>query len=174
MCFTSVQLLASILLLIHNCSSSSGNYYESFNIFGEKRSIKIVSQRVIRKCSSDDNCAHQLACDQQTNTCICPQPYFWREDIRACFGCAPGWLDLQANKCLFYAVRGLSGVTWNQAGDICKDLMAQPMFINTAEQFQSLQVKIEDILNGETALAAVRYFDQGAWVNINRRKSSPV
>lgn len=52
--------------------------------------------------------------------------------------------------------------------------MAQPMLIDSADEFQALQDKIEDILNSETALAAVRYFYQGAWVNINHGESSSV
>ena len=136
-------------------------------------SIEIVVAEITeRKCSIDDNCAHQLICNTATRTCICPKPYFWREDIQTCFGCAPGWLDLDTNKCLLYAVNGAAGVTWNRTASICKDLMAQPMIINSTDEFQTLQWQIEDILNGQTALAATLYFAQGAWVNINHGESS--
>ncbi len=129
--------------------------------------LKIVSLTIETKCSTDNDCNHQLICDTNTNSCVCSKPYFWREDIQACLGCAPGWLDFQTNKCLLYAISRSPGVTWYQAEIICKDLLAQPMLINSTNEFKDLQRKIEYLLNGDTALAATLYFHQGAWIEIN-------
>lgn len=172
MCLPSFHLLASILL-IHSCTSSwSDTCKQCVNIIECNVWIEIVSEIVERTCSTDDDCAHQLICNVQTRTCICPKPYFWREDIQACFGCAPGWLDLDKNKCLLYAASGSSGVISNRTESICKDLMAQPMVINSTDEFLTLQFQIEDLLNNQNTPAASVYFSQGAWVKIENGESS--
>ena len=129
--------------------------------------LKIVSLTIERKCSTDNDCDQQLICDTTTNVCVCSKPYFWNEDNQTCLGCAPGWLDFETNKCLLYAISRSTGVTRYQSELMCNDLLAQPMFINSTDEFHDLQEKIDDLLNGNTALAATLYFHQGAWIDIN-------
>lgn len=168
MCSRSFHLIASFLLLR---SSSSGNCHR-FLLAGDGNiSLEIVSESTEKTCSADDDCAHQLTCQPATNMCVCPEPFFWREDAQSCFGCAPGWVDLETDKCLLYAVSSSSGVKWFQVHRICKDLMAEPMLISSTDEFQALQRKTEYMLKGETALMATLYFHQGAWIDINNGKS---
>jgi len=122
-----------------------------------------------KKCSTDDDCDLELICNKETNICTCPKPYFWRDDIRTCVGCAPGWLELETKKCLLFAISHSPGVTWYQAETTCKALIAQPMTINN--NFKALQHKIDYLLNGVNALTATLYFHQGAWVEIDNGKS---
>jgi len=123
-----------------------------------------------KNCSTDDDCDLELKCNTETNTCTCPKPYFWRDDIHACFGCAPGWLELETKKCLLFAISDNPGVTWYQAETTCKALIAQPMMINNIDEFKALQRHINYLLNGDNALTATLYFYQGAWVKINTSK----
>ncbi|CAF3969656.1 unnamed protein product [Rotaria sordida] len=131
----------------------------------------IVSITIEKKCSTDDDCDLELMCNIESHICTCPEPYFWRQDIRACYGCAPGWLKLQTNKCLLYAISHSSGVTWYEAKKTCKSLIAQPLIINNVNEFIALQDQIEYLLNGNDELAASLYFYQGAWVQINNEWS---
>ncbi|CAF3490181.1 unnamed protein product [Rotaria sordida] len=132
---------------------------------------EIVSITIEKKCSTDDDCDLELMCNIESHICTCPEPYFWRQDIRACYGCAPGWLKLQTNKCLLYAISHSSGVTWYEAKKTCKSLIAQPMIISNVNEFIALQDQIEYLLNGNDELAASLYFYQGAWVQINNEWS---
>ncbi|CAF1591621.1 unnamed protein product [Rotaria sp. Silwood1] len=122
--------------------------------------IKIVSITIEKKCSIDDDCDLELMCNIESHTCTCPQPYFWHEDIHACYGCAPGWLKLQTNKCLLFAISNSSGVTWYKAKKTCKSLIAQPLMINNIHEFIALQNLIEYLLNGNDELIASLYFYQ--------------
>jgi hypothetical protein len=110
-------------------------------------------------------------CNADSKTCTCPEPYFWRDDIRTCFGCPPGWLELETSRCLLFAISDSPGVTWFEAQTLCTSLIAQPMMIHTTDEFVALQRKIEYILNGHNALAATVYFHQGAWVQIDKGQS---
>jgi hypothetical protein len=123
------------------------------------------------KCSTDDDCDFDLICNIQTKTCTCPKTYFWHNDIHACFGCAPGWLDLETKKCLLFAVNHSPGVTWYQAETACNELIAQPMIINNINEFKELQRKIDYLITTEVnALSINLYFHQGTWVRINKGK----
>ncbi|CAF1268340.1 unnamed protein product [Rotaria sordida] len=102
-----------------------------------------------KKCSTDDDCDLELMCNIESHTCTRPQPYFWHEDIRACYGCASSWLKLQANKCLLFAISHSSGVIYNM------------------HEFTALQDQIKYLLNGNVVLIASLYFYQGVWVRIN-------
>jgi hypothetical protein len=109
-------------------------------------------------------------CNTESNSCTCPESYFWRDDIRACFGCAPGWLELETRKCLLFAIHHPPGVTWYEAQTSCKGLLAQSMIISNTDEFEALQRKIEYLLNGKDALTATLYFHQGAWIQIDNGK----
>ncbi len=115
-----------------------------------------------------------MICNTKTKTCTCSKGYFWRNDLHACVGCAPGWLELQTRKCLLFAIGRTTGLTWYQAQTTCKELLAQPMRINNINEFQAFQHQIEYILNGVNALSATLYFHQGAWVEMNHGKHQSI
>ncbi|CAF1609409.1 unnamed protein product [Rotaria magnacalcarata] len=145
---------------------TGGNFFV-FMISSSRYREMIVSISSEEKCSTDDDCDLELLCNTKTNTCACFEPYFWREDVRACFGCSPGWLKLNANKCLLYAISQSPGVTWYEVETMCQSRIGQPMMISNIEEFTALQQQVEYLLNEHDELAATLYFHQGAWVQIN-------
>jgi hypothetical protein len=132
--------------------------------------IKIVSIPIEKNCFTDDDCDLELLCNTESNSCTCSESYFWRDDIHACFGCAPGWLEFETSKCLLFAISHSPGVTWYEAQTSCKAVLAQSMIISNTDEFKALQRKIEYLLDGDDALAATLYFHQGAWVQIDNGK----